>query len=140
MSAAPGDASGGDAPVEFDSTRVLCTLAELEATGCREFRVGAGEWPMKGFVVKAGDGVRAYVNRCAHVAFPLNYLPDRFLSYEGSMIQCYVHGALFEKETGYCVAGPCSGLSLAAVPVQVVGDRVLLAAGVDPQDLAARYA
>jgi nitrite reductase/ring-hydroxylating ferredoxin subunit len=122
------------------STPVLCTLAELEATGCREFRVGAGEWPMKGFVVKVGEGVRAYVNRCAHVAYPLNYLEHRFLSHDGALIQCYVHGALFEKETGHCVAGPCSGLSLAVVPVQLVGDCVQLAPGVDPEELAARYA
>jgi nitrite reductase/ring-hydroxylating ferredoxin subunit len=127
-------------PLEIDLTRVLCRLADLDETGCREFRLGAGEWPMKGFVVKVPGGVRAYVNRCAHVAYPLNYLPNRFLSYEGSMIQCYVHGALFEKDTGYCVAGPCSGLSLAAIPLQLVGDCVLLAERVDPQELAERYA
>jgi nitrite reductase/ring-hydroxylating ferredoxin subunit len=133
--------SAGDGlPGQPDPTRVLCTLADLEASGCREFRLGAGQWPMKGFVVKVHDGVRAYVNRCAHVAYPLNYLPDRFLSYEGSMIECYVHGALFEKQSGYCVAGPCSGLSLAAIPVQLVGECVLLDAGLDPEDLAARYA
>ena len=131
---------GGDTPIEHDRERALCSLADLEATGCREFRVGSGEWPMKGFVVKVQDGVRAYVNRCAHVAYPLNYLPDRFLSYEGSMIQCYVHGALFEKSTGLCVAGPCEGLSLAPVPVCVVGDCVLLADGVDAEQMAARYA
>jgi len=127
-------------PAEIDLTRVLCRLAELEATGCREFRLGGGEWPMKGFVVRSSEGVRAYVNRCAHVAYPLNYLPDRFLSHEGSMIQCYVHGALYEKSTGLCVAGPCAGLSLAPVPVRVVGDCVLLADDVDPEQMAARYA
>jgi nitrite reductase/ring-hydroxylating ferredoxin subunit len=119
---------------------VLCTLPELEATGCREFRLGSGDWPMKGFVVRVADGVRAYVNRCAHVAYPLNYLEHRFLSHDGALIQCYVHGALFEKETGLCVAGPCSGLSLAAVAVRLEGDRVLLAPGLDPEELAARWA
>ena len=127
-------------PAEIDLTRMLCRLAELEATGCREFRLGGGEWPMKGFVVRSSEGVRAYVNRCAHVAYPLNYLPDRFLSHEGSMIQCYVHGALYEKSTGLCVAGPCAGLSLAPVPVRVVGGCVLLADDVDPEQMAARYA
>jgi hypothetical protein len=38
------------------------------------------------------------------------------------------------------VAGPCAGLSLAPVPVQVVGDCVLLADEVDPEQVAARYA
>jgi len=127
-------------PSEIDTTRVLCALADLEATGCREFRLGGGEWPVKGFVVRVRDGVRAYVNRCAHVAYPLNYLPDRFLSHDGSAIQCYVHGAIYEKETGRCIAGPCQGLALIALPVELVGGYVLLGGGADPEALAARYA
>jgi len=125
---------------EIDLTRVLCRLADLEATGCREFRLGSGDWPMRGFVVRAGEQVRAYVNRCAHLSYPLNYLQDRFLTHDDSMILCYVHGAIFEKSSGYCVAGPCSGLSLAPVPINVIGDCVLLADEVDAEEFAARYA
>jgi nitrite reductase/ring-hydroxylating ferredoxin subunit len=125
--------------VEIDLERVLCRLQDLNATGCREFRLGGGDWPLRGFVVQSSDGVRAYVNRCAHLRFPLNYTQDRFLTHDGSMILCYVHGAIFEKSTGYCVAGPCSGLSLASVPVRVAGDCVLLADGVDVEELVTRY-
>jgi nitrite reductase/ring-hydroxylating ferredoxin subunit len=125
---------------EIDLERVLCRLPDLEATGCREFRLGSGSWPMRGFVVRAGEQVRAYVNRCAHMSYPLNYLPDRFLTHDDSMILCYVHGAIFEKATGYCVAGPCSGLSLSAVPIKLFGDCVLLADEVDAEEFAARYA
>ena len=124
---------------ELDLSRVLCALTELKETGCRGFRIGGGEWPMKGFVVQVADGVRAYVNRCPHVAYPLNYLPDRFLTHDDSMIQCYVHGAIFEKDTGYCIAGPCSGMKLVAVPVRVADGYVLLADEADPEDLAKRY-
>jgi nitrite reductase/ring-hydroxylating ferredoxin subunit len=128
--------SSGD---EIDPARVLCRLADLEG-GCREFRLGRGEWPLRGFVVQLRDDVRAYVNRCAHLAYPLNYLPHQFLSHDGSMIQCYVHGAMFEKATGFCVAGPCYGQSLIALPVRIVSGYVLLADEADPDDLAARYA
>jgi nitrite reductase/ring-hydroxylating ferredoxin subunit len=127
-------------PQEIDLTRVLCRLADLAPTGCREFRLGGGDWPLRGFIVQSSEGVRAYVNRCAHLRFPLNYAEDRFLTHDGSMILCFVHGAIFEKSTGYCVAGPCSGLSLAAVPICVAGDCVLLADGVDVEELVARYA
>ena len=48
--------------------------------------------------------------------------------------------ALFEKQTGYCVAGPCSGRSLIALPVRVEQGHVLLAGDADPEELAARYA
>ena len=126
--------------MEIDLTRVLCSLDALQATGCREFRLGGGEWPLKGFLIKVGTDVHAYLNRCAHQAMPLNYLPDRFLTYDGSMILCTAHGAIFEKSTGFCVAGPCAGRSLTRVPVRVVAGYVLLEDGVDVPALAARYA
>jgi nitrite reductase/ring-hydroxylating ferredoxin subunit len=125
---------------EIDLGRVLCRLDELAPDGCREFRIGGGDWPLRGFVVRVGDGVRAYVNRCAHLAYPLNYMPHQFLTYDKSMIQCFVHGAIFEKDTGYCVAGPCSGLSLVALPVRVEAGYVLLSEAADPDQLAEQYA
>ena len=123
----------------IDPARVLCQIADLDG-GCREFRLGRGDWPLRGFVVQVGEEVRAYVNRCAHLNYPLNYMPHQFLSYDGSMIQCFVHGAIFEKSTGYCVGGPCSGLSLIALPVRVQSGYVLLGDDADPEELAERYA
>jgi nitrite reductase/ring-hydroxylating ferredoxin subunit len=125
--------------VEIDLTRVLCRLDELRATGCREFTVAGGQWPLRCFVVGAGERVHGYVNRCAHQQLPLNLLPDRFLTHDGSMILCTAHGAIFEKSSGYCVAGPCAGRSLAPVPVQVVAGFVLLDAAVDATALVAAH-
>jgi nitrite reductase/ring-hydroxylating ferredoxin subunit len=127
-------------PPEIDPTRMLCALSDLPADGCREFRLGSGDWPLRGFVVRVADGVRAYVNRCAHQQFALNYAPHDFLTPDGSMILCRVHGALFEKQTGYCVAGPCYGRALIGLPVRVQQGHVLLADDADPEELAARYA
>ncbi len=124
---------------EIDLTRVLCNLNELRATGCREFRLGSGDWPLKGFLVRVGEEVHAYVNRCAHQSLPLNYLPDRFLTHDGSMILCTAHGAIFEKSTGYCVSGPCAGRSLVRIAVRVVDEFVLLEDSVDLGALSARY-
>jgi len=33
-----------------------------------------------------------------------------------SLIQCATHGALFLIESGECIAGPCAGQSLTALP------------------------
>ena len=126
--------------MEIDLERVLCRVEELAATGCREFRLGGGEWPARGFAVRVDNGVRAYLNRCAHLALPLNMLPDRFLTHDGSLILCTAHGALFEKGSGYCVAGPCFGASLERIAVQVVGGFVLLDEGVDVASLVERFA
>lgn len=124
---------------EIDLTRVLCRLDELDPSGCREFRLGSGAWPLQCFLVKVGTEVRGYVNRCAHLALPLNLLPDRFLTYDASMILCTAHGAIFEKASGFCVAGPCAGLSLATIAVRVADGYVLLEDDVDPDSLVAQH-
>jgi nitrite reductase/ring-hydroxylating ferredoxin subunit len=125
---------------EIDLERVLCRVADLEATGCREFRLGGGDWPLKGFVVAVAGGTRAYLNRCPHRALSLNLLPDRFLSADGSVIVCCMHGAIFEKSSGLCVAGPCIGRTLAPLPVEVVAGWVMLGRDVDRAALMVRYA
>ena len=114
-------------PVEIDLERVVCRLADLEEHGARAFPVGEGDWPIRGFVVRAGDGVRGYINRCPHAGHPLNLLPHRFLTPDRALILCSSHGALFEKESGRCLAGPCPGQALAPIPLVVVADLVLLA-------------
>lgn len=121
---------------EIDTTRVLCSLAELEATGSHGFAVGEGDWPLRGFVVKASNGVAAYVNYCPHAGHPLNLRPNRFLTPDGNLILCCSHGALFARDDGLCVAGPCQGRRLTPVPVAVMGGYVLLAEGVDVERLA----
>lgn len=114
-------------PVEIDLERVICRLADLEEHGARAFSVGGGDWPTRGFVVRVGSGVRGYLNRCPHAGHPLNLLPDRFLTPDRALILCSSHGALFDKESGLCLAGPCPGRSLAPIPLVVVGGLVLLA-------------
>jgi nitrite reductase/ring-hydroxylating ferredoxin subunit len=123
-------------PRELDVTRVLCSLAELEPTGSHGFSVGEGDWPLRGFIVKTARGVAAYVNYCPHAGHPLNIRPNRFLTPDGNLILCCSHGALFARDNGLCIAGPCQGQKLTPVPVEVFGGYVLLAEGVDVNRLA----
>jgi len=120
----------------LDVERVVCRETELEAHGVRAFTIGAGDWPLRGFVVRAGAQLRGYVNRCPHAGHPLNLLPDRFLTPDGALLLCSSHGALFEKLTGFCVAGPCAGRSLTPVALQVRSGFVMLADEVDIAALA----
>ena len=123
-------------PQEIDLARVLCSLAELDETGSRGFAVGEGDWPLRGFLVKTATGVAAYVNYCPHAGHPLNFRPHKFLTSDGNLILCSSHGALFARDNGLCIAGPCGGQSLTAVPVEVRSGYVLLADGVDLDRLA----
>jgi nitrite reductase/ring-hydroxylating ferredoxin subunit len=121
---------------EIDTARVLCSLRELDETGSRGFSVGEGDWPLRGFVVRTAAGVAAYVNTCPHAGHPLNFRPHKFLTSDRNLILCASHGALFARDNGLCIAGPCPGQSLRAVPIEVLGEYVLLAAGTDPDALA----
>lgn len=125
------------AAAELDLERVVCRLTQLEEYGSRAFTVGGGNWPLRGFVVRSGNQVRGYVNHCPHAGHPLDLRPHRFLTPDRAMILCSSHGALFEKDAGLCLAGPCAGQSLRAVPLEVIGDVVLIAADADLAALAA---
>jgi nitrite reductase/ring-hydroxylating ferredoxin subunit len=94
-------------------------LSELADPGCREFRIGDGEWPFVGFVVRRGEHVYAYQNSCMHVGHPLNWMPDEFLSRDRRAIQCTSHGALYEIDSGLCFAGPCVGKSLRRLHAEI---------------------
>jgi naringenin degradation protein FdeD len=113
-------------PPALDLERVICRVADLDGTGARAFTMGTGMWPLRGFVVRVREQIRAYVNRCPHAQHPLNLRPHHFLTADGALILCNSHGALFDKDSGYCVAGPCAGQSLRALPITVDCGYVLL--------------
>jgi nitrite reductase/ring-hydroxylating ferredoxin subunit len=92
----------------------------------------------RGILVRIGDTVHAYLNRCPHAGRQLNFLPDRFLTPDGELIQCLAHGALFDKASGLCVAGPCVDEALTRLPVEVSGGVVRLAQDLDLDQLETR--
>lgn len=105
-------------------------LDEIEDPGCREFSIGEGDWPFRGFVVRKRDAVFAYQNFCVHVGHPLNWSPNKFLTRDKSAIICASHGATYEIESGQCFAGPGSGKALRKLHVSV-RDGVVYVTGPD---------
>jgi len=68
------------------------------------------------FAVKKDSEIFLYWNRCPHLGTPLEWEEDRFLDPDGALIICSTHGALFEIDGGRCLAGPCKGKHLQAIP------------------------
>ena len=77
-------------------------------------------------LLRRGDQVLAYLNRCPHRGLELDWVPNQFLDPSGRYLQCATHGALFHPEDGRCIQGPCAGRGLERVPVEVEGDQVWL--------------
>lgn len=105
-------------------------LAALDDPGCREFAIGDGAWPFRGFVVRQGESVFAYQNFCVHVGHPLNWSPHKFLTKDKSAIICSSHGATYDIRTGECFAGPGTGGVLQKVDVSV-RDGIVYVTGPD---------
>ncbi len=78
-------------------------------------------------LVRQGMTVYAYINSCPHTGAPLNWDRDRFLTRDGDMIQCTLHGALFRIGDGLCTWGPCLHQRLTAVPIVIRDGMVILA-------------
>jgi nitrite reductase/ring-hydroxylating ferredoxin subunit len=103
----------------------LCHVAELPNPGSKELKI-AGETC---FVVRRGQALFVYRTRCPHTGASLNLMPDRFLDYDRQYIQCSTHGALFEMDSGKCVAGPCAGQYLDIVPCHIENGVLYLKEG-----------
>ncbi|MFL2530610.1 MAG: Rieske (2Fe-2S) protein [Porticoccaceae bacterium] len=92
----------------------LCKLDDLEDHCAMELTVEERQL----FAVRQDNSIFAYWNLCPHRNSPLNWIPNQFLDTENQLIQCALHGALFEIDSGLCIAGPCSGDSLQPVELR----------------------
>lgn len=111
---------------ERRASRVLFRLDDLANPDAREAVVDRGGKRQAVFVVRRGDVVRGYVNRCPHRGVPLNWQPDVFLAPDGTAIQCAMHGARFRIDDGRCESGPCPGHFLEPISVAVEDGLVIL--------------
>ena len=112
------------------SLESLCRLDEVPDGDARGFEVpGPDGEPLRLIVLRRGDHVRVFENRCPHRGTPLDWQPDRFLDAAGEHLICATHGALFRLDDGACVAGPCLGDALTRIAAWVVGGVVRLDGG-----------
>ena len=112
------------------NNRLLCTLDSIPDGRARGFSLDE-ETPI--MVVRQGDQVYAYINRCPHVGIQLNWMPDQFMSLDHAYLQCSTHGAQFRIEDGFCIYGPCLGRYLEPLAVDVDDGNVVLQGAADQQ-------
>lgn len=89
---------------------------------------------IKGFVVRKGTGFYAYQNLCKHLPVTLDLNDNSFFNHDKTLLQCQMHGALYEMDTGFCVGGPCEGAKLRPLPLQETENQLIITF---PEDLVA---
>lgn len=70
------------------------------------------------------DQPHAYLNQCRHLPIPLDAGSRQF--FFGGELQCLTHGARYRLRDGLCVAGPCRGASLVALPLEITTSLVFV--------------
>ena len=117
----------------------MTDAATIVAVSIRNFKEGSVK-PFKakvegklfhGLLVKKNGKFYAYRNLCKHLPVTLDLLDGNFVNHEETLIQCHMHGALYELETGYCIEGPCQGANLDCLEIKVEEKRVVITV---PQD------
>lgn len=105
----------------------LGPLTLIADGGARNYVLAIGQDRFHGFVVRRGEAVFGYVDRCPHAGLPLAQTLDHYLTPDGGLIACSWHGAIFTVEEGACVGGPCVGARLSPWPVITREGRVFTA-------------
>lgn len=100
----------------------LCHINDLSENSAKGIKLGDNSY----VAIKRSGEYYLYRNKCPHMGIELNWMPDKFFDLDGVMIQCFTHGALFLIEDGECVAGPCLGKKLEAVPFSIIDEQITL--------------
>lgn len=102
----------------------LCKFADLIDGDSRGFDP-LDEGQDSVIVVRLGNEVRVYRDRCPHQGNPMAPNKDQYLNAAKTEIVCWAHGARFDVDSGACTFGPCLGESLKALPHRVDADGYL---------------
>ena len=104
----------------------LLSLESIPEGALAEVEVRLGEDAESLILYRQAGAVRAWLNVCPHAGRRLDFAPGKFLRSKSGDLVCAVHGAAFALPEGNCVAGPCRGDCLRAVPVHVADGEVRL--------------
>jgi naringenin degradation protein FdeD len=105
----------------------LCTATDIADPGSKAFSImHNNQQTLDVFVVHSDGRFHAYVNSCPHTGVNLEWLEDQFLDLDHAFIQCSNHDALFEIDSGLCVAGPCVDKLLQALELTLINAELVL--------------
>lgn len=101
------------------SGKLVGAVGELEHGTSKKFIMRRAGRDFEALLVNYQGNHFAYVNRCPHTGITLDWVNNQFFSSDNRYIMCATHGAVFEPPSGECVWGPCVGLSLQSLPIEI---------------------
>ncbi|HLN85611.1 MAG TPA: Rieske 2Fe-2S domain-containing protein [Candidatus Limnocylindrales bacterium] len=99
--------------------KLVGSIGELEHGTSKKFTMRRGGRDLEALLVNYQGNHFAYVNRCPHTGITLDWVNNQFFSSDSRYIMCATHGAVFEPPSGECIWGPCVGLSLQSLPIEI---------------------
>ncbi|MGH7870708.1 MAG: Rieske (2Fe-2S) protein [Candidatus Binatia bacterium] len=104
--------------------KLVASLGEIEHGQSKKFTLRRGPRDLEALIVNYEGAYFAYVNRCPHTGITLDWVNNQFFSSDNRYLMCATHGAVFEPPTGECVWGPCFGLALQNVPLEIEAGQI----------------
>ena len=99
--------------------KLVGAVGELERGTSKKFTMRRGGRDFEALLVNYEGNHFAYVNRCPHTGITLDWVNNQFFSSDNRYLMCATHGAVFEPPSGECIWGPCVGLSLQSLPLEI---------------------
>lgn len=111
-------------PVKKSNRKRVASVGELAPGKSKKFTLRRGRRDLEALLVNYDGSHFAYMNRCPHTGITLDWVNNQFFSSDGRYLMCATHGAVFEPPSGECIWGPCFGLSLQSVPLEIDDDTI----------------
>lgn len=109
------------------NTIALCAVDQVPEGGALGLQATLQGQPTALVAMRRGAQVWVYRNRCPHFSIPLDYQPGTFSTYQGQLLMCAHHSAMFRFADGHCIDGPCQGARLDSVAVYQQDGQLWLA-------------
>ena len=102
--------------------RLVCNMEDIsEASVNRFLSMGCDL-----IIIRKKTKFYCYRNECPHMNLPLSIHSKGVLDKEQKHLVCAQHAAEFVIENGLCVKGPCIGMKLEPVSIELTDGNVLL--------------
>ena len=102
----------------------VAKLSDIEEGSATNAAIELADGHRHLILTRKADEVNVFLNSCPHTGVRLDWKVGVFLTVDKAHLQCSTHGALFELDSGFCVAGPCINQRLVKLQTKVYDQAI----------------